>query len=69
MDAAQLRRHMDVDRVVGRIDSEMVREAGRQTLRDAGEAVARSAVEQRNARWADMLKRANDMIERAQSRG
>lgn len=52
---------MDMERVVGRPDSEVVREAGRKTLRDAVQNV--ETIEQRNARYKEMMARAHRIIE------
>lgn len=52
---------MDMARVVGRPDQEVVREAGRKTLRDAVQNV--ETIEQRNARYKEMMERAHRIIE------
>lgn len=57
-----------MDRVVGRVDAEVVREAGRQTLRDAVQDVARETVEQRNARYKAMMAAAQRLMQQAQDR-
>lgn len=55
-----------MDRVVGRIDAEVVREAGRATLRHAAENVARETVEQRHARFKAMMAAAQRLLQQAQ---
>jgi hypothetical protein len=50
-----------MERVVGRIDAEVVREAGRETLRNAVQTV--ETIEQRNARYKEMMARAQKLIE------
>lgn len=50
-----------MERVVGRPDAEVVREAGRETLRNAVQTV--ETIEQRNARYKEMMARAQRLIE------
>lgn len=57
-----------MDRVVGRVDQEVVRDAGRQTLRHAAENVARETVEQRHARFKAMMAAAQRLLQQAQDR-
>lgn len=58
-----------MDRVVGRPDPEVVREAGRQTLRNAVQDVARETIEQRRARQQETLMRARWLNEWARANG